>query len=169
MATLTTNIDDSALRTYADNAASTAVSGHVAAADPHTQYQKESEKGQPNGYASLDASGQVPVAQIPDRVQTVTVILDEPVDGTYFLYRFQGAATVLGYQIKCATGNFDATVKINSTAVTGLDTNTTTSSYASYTASGANTASSGNELNLVISSSSTPADGRVIITYKETI
>jgi hypothetical protein len=33
--------------------------------DPHTQYQKESEKGQANGYASLDSGGTVPDAQIP--------------------------------------------------------------------------------------------------------
>lgn len=32
--------------------------------DDHTQYQKESEKGVVNGYASLDASGDVPDAQI---------------------------------------------------------------------------------------------------------
>jgi hypothetical protein len=34
--------------------------------DPHTQYQKESEKGAAGGYASLDGSGKVPSAQIPD-------------------------------------------------------------------------------------------------------
>lgn len=41
------------------------VTAHEAAADPHTGYQKESEKGVANGYASLDASGDVPVAQVP--------------------------------------------------------------------------------------------------------
>lgn len=41
------------------------VATHAAAADPHTGYQKESEKGVANGYASLDASGLVPVAQLP--------------------------------------------------------------------------------------------------------
>jgi hypothetical protein len=38
---------------------------HEVAADPHTQYQKESEKGVADGYASLDSGGQVPAAQIP--------------------------------------------------------------------------------------------------------
>lgn len=33
--------------------------------DDHTQYQKESEKGQVDGYASLDGSGTIPDAQIP--------------------------------------------------------------------------------------------------------
>lgn len=37
---------------------------HVAMADPHTQYQRESEKGAANGYASLDANTRVPQAQI---------------------------------------------------------------------------------------------------------
>ena len=38
---------------------------HIAAVDPHSVYQKESEKGVANGYAALDALGLVPVAQLP--------------------------------------------------------------------------------------------------------
>lgn len=38
---------------------------HVAASDPHTVYQKESEKAAANGYASLDGSTLIPTAQIP--------------------------------------------------------------------------------------------------------
>ena len=38
---------------------------HAAAADPHAGYQRESEKGAASGYASLDAGGTVPDAQIP--------------------------------------------------------------------------------------------------------
>lgn len=41
------------------------VADHVAAEDPHTQYQKESEKGLANGYASLGADGKVPASQLP--------------------------------------------------------------------------------------------------------
>ena len=41
------------------------LSAHAGAADPHTGYQKESEKGAADGYASLDGSGTVPDAQIP--------------------------------------------------------------------------------------------------------
>jgi len=37
----------------------TAVSDHAGASDPHTGYQKESEKAQASGYASLDASALV--------------------------------------------------------------------------------------------------------------
>lgn len=42
-----------------------AVAAHAGAADPHTGYQKESEKGQTNGYASLGADGKVPAGQLP--------------------------------------------------------------------------------------------------------
>jgi hypothetical protein len=45
-----------------------AVATHVGEADPHTQYQRESERAQVNGYASLDANGDVPDAQIPDTI-----------------------------------------------------------------------------------------------------
>ena len=41
------------------------VPAHEAAADPHTGYQRESEKGVASGYASLDAGTLVPDAQIP--------------------------------------------------------------------------------------------------------
>ena len=57
-----------------DTEVTTAVSDHVALADPHTQYQKESEKGSANGYASLDGSGTVPDAQIPATIARDTEI-----------------------------------------------------------------------------------------------
>ena len=41
---------------------------HIAEGDPHTGYQKESEKGQIDGYASLDGSGDVPNGQIADAI-----------------------------------------------------------------------------------------------------
>jgi hypothetical protein len=66
----TTNVhgitDTTVLATDAEVAG--AVAAHVAAADPHAQYQKESEKGQNSGYASLDEFGDVPDAQIPSNV-----------------------------------------------------------------------------------------------------
>jgi hypothetical protein len=43
--------------------------------DPHTQYQLESEKAAANGYASLDASIKVPIAQIPTGTTGTTVPL----------------------------------------------------------------------------------------------
>lgn len=58
----TTAVEASAI---ADASSAAAVAAHEAAVDPHAQYQKESEKGNANGYASLDGSGTVPDAQIP--------------------------------------------------------------------------------------------------------
>lgn len=43
-----------------------AIAAHEAASDPHAQYQKESERGAANGYASLDSGGKLPVTQLPD-------------------------------------------------------------------------------------------------------
>lgn len=45
--------------------AAAAITTHEAASDPHTGYQKESEKGAASGYASLDSGTLVPVAQLP--------------------------------------------------------------------------------------------------------
>jgi hypothetical protein len=45
--------------------AAAAIAAHEAAVDPHGGYQKESEKGVADGYASLDGGGTVPDAQIP--------------------------------------------------------------------------------------------------------
>ncbi len=51
---------------------------HVSDPDPHTQYQKESEKGAANGYAELDAGGKVPSAQLPAiAITDVWVVADE--------------------------------------------------------------------------------------------
>lgn len=46
-------------------AAAAALAAHVASADEHTGYQKESEKAAANGYASLDSGTLVPAAQLP--------------------------------------------------------------------------------------------------------
>lgn len=55
-------LDGLASETYVDGA----VAAHEALADPHAGYQKESEKGAAGGYASLDGTTLVPVAQLPD-------------------------------------------------------------------------------------------------------
>lgn len=47
-----------------DTEITAAVSAHAGAADPHTGYQLESEKAAANGYASLDGTTRVPVAQL---------------------------------------------------------------------------------------------------------
>lgn len=45
--------------------AQTVMSTHEGSADPHAQYQRESEKGIANGYAPLDGSGVIPESYIP--------------------------------------------------------------------------------------------------------
>jgi hypothetical protein len=57
-----------------------AVATHAGAADPHTGYQKESEKGAANGYASLGAGGLVPMAQLATGVADGTKFVRD--DGT---------------------------------------------------------------------------------------
>jgi len=42
-----------------------AVAAHVALADPHTQYQRESERDAVNGYAGLDGLGDIAASAIP--------------------------------------------------------------------------------------------------------
>lgn len=51
------------------------VTAHEAAADPHTGYQKESEKGVASGYAALDGGTKVPIAQVPTGTTGSTVSL----------------------------------------------------------------------------------------------
>lgn len=46
-----------------DAEVATAVANHAAAADPHTVYQKESEKDQASGYAGLDGSSKLTGSQ----------------------------------------------------------------------------------------------------------
>lgn len=58
-----------------DSEVSGAVSAHAAAGDPHTGYQLESEKAQASGYASLDGSTKVPIAQLPTGTSSSTVCI----------------------------------------------------------------------------------------------
>lgn len=46
------------------------VTVHESAPDPHPQYQKESEKDTPGGYAGLDASGKLAASVLPDSLAT---------------------------------------------------------------------------------------------------
>jgi hypothetical protein len=60
----------------ADDAGTAAaeVATHVGLSDPHTQYQEESEKDSANGYAGLDGSSKLALAQLP--------VIDDTVHGT---------------------------------------------------------------------------------------
>lgn len=61
--------------------ATAADAAHVAAADPHTGYQRESEKGAANGYAPLSSGVLVPVAYLGSGTPDSTVFLRG--DGTW--------------------------------------------------------------------------------------
>lgn len=56
-----------------------AIIDHEALADPHTGYQRESEKGAANGYASLDAGAKLPATQLPAHASTHASAGSDPV------------------------------------------------------------------------------------------
>lgn len=61
-----------------DSEVTTAVSDHAAAADPHTGYQKESEKDAASGYAGLTAGTKLNLAQMQE-VMAYADLTDDPV------------------------------------------------------------------------------------------
>ncbi len=57
-------LDRQAAQTAANNAANV-VANHVALADPHTQYELEAQKNQPNGYVGLSADSKIEEIYLP--------------------------------------------------------------------------------------------------------
>lgn len=79
---------------------------HEGAADPHTGYQKESEKAAANGYASLGADGKVPSAQLPAETGTVAA------QGTYLVSGGQVVwQTGLQFLVQAGSGYIDGTLE----------------------------------------------------------
>ncbi len=72
---------DLATKASADAADTAAIAAHVAASDPHAGYQKESEKGAASGYASLDVSTMVPVAQLPAATTSAKGVVELATNG----------------------------------------------------------------------------------------
>jgi len=112
-----------------DSEVTTAVGDHAAAADPHTGYQKESEKGVASGYASLDSTTKVPLAQLPGEV------LSEKID--------TNEATVSGTFVDLATVGPSVTIVVPASGKVTLHMRAQISSgagggIASYAAAGAN-------------------------------
>lgn len=75
------------------NAAETDIVNHAAAADPHTAYQRESERAAANGYASLGADILVPQEQLGTGAQDGTKFLRD--DGTWQTAPGGGSALTL--------------------------------------------------------------------------
>lgn len=65
--------------------AASAVAAHIAAGDPHIQYQKESERGAASGYASLDADTRLVEAAQLLRVTGQDLSAGAVSDGQYFV------------------------------------------------------------------------------------
>lgn len=63
-----TSLKEAANKEYVDATAEALMTVHEAATDPHPQYQRESEKGNANGYCPLDASVLVPLVNIPSNL-----------------------------------------------------------------------------------------------------
>lgn len=130
----------------ADARVAAGIASHAAETDPHTQYQKEEEKGVAGGYASLDGTGKVPASQLPSFVDDVVEAADfASLPGTgetgkiYVTlndnktYRWSGSAYV---EISASPGSTDAvtegvgnlyftTTRVRDTVLTGLSTATT--------------------------------------------
>lgn len=84
----------------ATGTASSAVSTHVGLADPHTQYQQESEKGSANGYAGLDASAFVAQAAPIIRATGVSLTVGAVNDGEMLV---RSGSTIVGATAATAT------------------------------------------------------------------
>jgi hypothetical protein len=101
------------------------LSGHEGAADPHTGYQKESEKAAANGYASLDATGKVPASQLPPMTSRVIQTISAnttlgAVASTDYVYLCSAALTAT---LPTAVGNTNRyTVKRTGTGTVTIDT-----------------------------------------------
>lgn len=61
----------------ADARVTSGIATHTGLADPHTQYQRESEEGTANGYASLDSSSLVPLSQLPSSLDDVLAFTNQ--------------------------------------------------------------------------------------------
>lgn len=82
------------------------LSAHAAAADPHTGYQKESEKGAASGYASLDAGTRVPFAQMPrERARVSHSVAQSIATSTITALAFDGEQYDIGGLHDTATNN----------------------------------------------------------------
>lgn len=134
--------------THSGSTHGAAVTTHEGAADPHTAYQKESEKSAASGYASLDAGTKVPIAELPTGTTGTTVALGDAaaaLDATH-----AGAADPhTGYRLESAD---------HSHATTGLQGGTV--AHTALTSVGANDHHA--------QAHTHPAEGAVVVTHAST-
>lgn len=106
-----------------------AIAAHEAASDPHTGYQKESEKGQASGYASLNASSKV--VEDPANATATPTASKIPIAGAAgelaagFLATFQTLVDGATIAVNWASGR-RAKVTIGGDRTLGTPTNPTT-------------------------------------------
>jgi len=110
-----------AVQAAAEATAAGALAGHAGAADPHTGYQKESEKGAASGYASLDAGTTVPDAQIPAAIARdteVTAAIDARLSAVNATDLTDGGSTTL-HSHAAVAGDISNIISSNKTVANG--------------------------------------------------
>lgn len=108
-----------------DTEVTTAVSTHAGAADPHTGYQKESERAVASGYPSLDSNTRVPVAQLGSGTA----------DATKFL---RGDQTWAAPTAAAAWGSITGTLSAQTDLQTALDAKEASGAFSGVGACAAN-------------------------------
>ena len=115
--TAITGLDTALAGKEAVGVANSAVAAHAGASDPHVGYQKESDKGIASGYASLDGTIKVPLAQIPTGTTATTVALGDAA-GAALAAHVGASDPHIGYQLESGKGavsgyaSLDATTKV---------------------------------------------------------
>lgn len=90
--------------------------GHLAASDPHPNYERENQKGQASGYAGLDGSAKVPLAQLPTGTTASTVALGDAVAN------HEAAANPhVGYPLRTERGTADGYASLDGTVKVPAD------------------------------------------------
>lgn len=93
------------------SAADADIAAHVAQSDPHTQYQKESEKDAANGYAGLDGDSKIATSALPNSILGAVIYkgtwnattnspdlsASSPTQGYYYVVSVAGSTSLGGY------------------------------------------------------------------------
>lgn len=102
-----------ATQAAAEATAAGALTTHAGAADPHTGYQKESEKDAANGYAGLNAGSIVPIARLATGTPDGTKFIRD--DNTLGVPSGSGAPSDVDYLVGTASGGLSAEIVVGPT------------------------------------------------------